>query len=75
MRKKPDPEVLYEDNHLLIVNKPAGYLVQDEPGDDRDSVEKWVKSCHHLEWWHDCPSRNISHLLLITIHQLYNFAL
>src|SRR4051812_14555024 len=27
-------EVLYEDNHLLVVNKPAGLLVQgDETGD------------------------------------------
>lgn len=43
MKKKPDPEVLYEDNHLLIVNKPAGYLVQEEPGDERDSVEQWAK--------------------------------
>ena len=43
MKKKPDPEVLYEDNHLLIVNKPAGYLVQEEPGDERDSVERWAK--------------------------------
>jgi 23S rRNA pseudouridine1911/1915/1917 synthase len=43
MKKKPDPEVLYEDNHLLIINKPAGYLVQEEPGDERDSVERWAK--------------------------------
>lgn len=43
MKKKPDPEVLYEDNHLLIVNKPAGYLVQEEPGDERDSLERWAK--------------------------------
>lgn len=29
-----DPEVLYEDNHLLVVNKPAGMLVQgDDTGD------------------------------------------
>lgn len=29
------PEVLYEDNHLLVVNKPAGVLVQgDETGDE-----------------------------------------
>jgi 23S rRNA pseudouridine1911/1915/1917 synthase len=43
MKKKPDPEVLYEDNHLLIINKPAGYLVQEEPADERDSVERWAK--------------------------------
>jgi len=28
------PDVLYEDNHLLVVNKPVGMLVQgDETGD------------------------------------------
>ena len=30
----PDLQILYEDNHLLIVNKPAGMLVQgDSTGD------------------------------------------
>ena len=29
------PTILYEDNHLLIVHKPAGWLVQaDETGDE-----------------------------------------
>lgn len=41
--KKDTPEILYEDNHLLIVNKPAGYIVQEEKRDDKDSVEAWAK--------------------------------
>lgn len=45
MARKPDPEVLFEDNHLLIVNKPAGYIVQEEPRDEeRDSLEEWAKN-------------------------------
>lgn len=36
-------EVLYEDNHLLVVNKPAGWLVQgDETGDM--SLMDWAKA-------------------------------
>ena len=35
-------QVLYEDNHLIAVNKPTGYLVQaDETGDP--TVADWVK--------------------------------
>ncbi len=36
------PEVIYEDNHLLVVNKPAGWLVQsDESGDT--PLSEWAK--------------------------------
>ncbi len=35
-------EVLYEDNHLLVINKPFGYLVHpDKTGDE--SLEEYVK--------------------------------
>jgi 23S rRNA pseudouridine1911/1915/1917 synthase len=40
------PEVLYEDNHLLVLRKPAGMLVQgDETGDTSllDVGRAWVK--------------------------------
>lgn len=40
-------EVLYEDNHLIAVNKPAGWLVQgDETGDTPlcDYVKAWIKA-------------------------------
>ena len=33
------PDVLYEDNHLLVVNKPAGYLVQGDKTGDEPLVE------------------------------------
>ncbi len=36
------PEVLYEDNHLLIVNKPAGWLVQGDESGDLSLVD-WAK--------------------------------
>ncbi|WNJ21019.1 RluA family pseudouridine synthase [Pontibacter sp. G13] len=45
MLPKLDPErdVLFEDNHLLIVNKPFGMLSQgDDTGDD--SVVEWAKA-------------------------------
>lgn len=42
--KKPKaaavPEVIWEDNHLLIVNKPPGWLVQPDPSGDL-SLEEW----------------------------------
>lgn len=38
--KKAIPEILYEDNHLLIVNKPAGYVVQEDEG---ESLARWAK--------------------------------
>ncbi len=41
MAKKP--RVLYEDNHLLIVDKPAGWLVQgDETGDS--TLTDWARN-------------------------------
>jgi 23S rRNA pseudouridine1911/1915/1917 synthase len=33
------PEVLYEDNHLLVFNKPAGVLVQGDATGDKPLVE------------------------------------
>ncbi len=33
------PQVLYEDNHLLIINKPAGVLVQGDVTGDKPLVE------------------------------------
>ncbi|MHB9029754.1 MAG: RluA family pseudouridine synthase [Candidatus Latescibacterota bacterium] len=36
------PDILYEDNHLLVVNKPAGILTQsDQSGDD--SLLEWCR--------------------------------
>lgn len=39
-------QVLFEDNHLLIINKKVGQLVQgDKTGDESllDSIKKWIK--------------------------------
>ncbi|MEM1097096.1 MAG: RNA pseudouridine synthase [Bacteroidota bacterium] len=35
-RSEPPFEVLYEDNHLLVVNKPAGLVVQADQTGDQD---------------------------------------
>lgn len=43
---KNEIDVLYEDNHLLVVNKPAGLLTQPS-GTEQDSLERraklWIK--------------------------------
>jgi 23S rRNA pseudouridine1911/1915/1917 synthase len=36
------PEILYEDNHLLVVNKPAGILTQSDRSGD-ESVLEWCR--------------------------------
>ena len=45
-QKKQNLEILYEDNHYIAVNKPAGYLVQgDETGDLplNEMVKEYIK--------------------------------
>jgi 23S rRNA pseudouridine1911/1915/1917 synthase len=37
------PRILYEDNHLLVVDKPAGLLTQPS-GTSQDSLESWAKN-------------------------------
>lgn len=64
MAKPVEPQVLYEDNHLLILNKPAGWLVQgDITGDPtltdwgKDYIKKkydkpgavFLHPCHRLD--------------------------
>ena len=44
------PEILYEDNHLIVVNKPAGMLVQgDQTGDTPlvDILKTHIKEKYH----------------------------
>jgi 23S rRNA pseudouridine1911/1915/1917 synthase len=36
------PEVLWEDNHLLALNKPAGWLVQPDPS-EAFALEQWAE--------------------------------
>ncbi len=46
------PEILYEDNHIIVVNKPAGMLSQgDSSGDDSllDILKQYVKDKYNKE--------------------------
>ena len=52
MKTKNDIVILYEDNHLVVVNKPAGTLVQgDSTGDETlaDQVKVYVKGARKNE--------------------------
>ena len=43
-------KVLYEDNHIIIVNKESGEIVQgDKTGDVplSETVKDWIKEKHH----------------------------
>lgn len=43
-------EVLYEDNHMMVVNKPAGMATQDAPGEEESleaQVKAWIKEKYH----------------------------
>lgn len=43
--KTLDPtRILFEDNHLLVINKEPGLLTQPVPSDDRDSLEDMAKA-------------------------------
>lgn len=46
------PEILYEDNHIIVVNKPAGILSQgDSTGDDSllDILKQYIKKKYNKE--------------------------
>ncbi len=56
-------QVIFEDNHLIAVNKPPGWLVQgDETGDD--TLADWVKA--YIKLRYDKPGA----VFLGTIHRL-----
>lgn len=58
-----EPIIIYEDNHLIAVNKPAGWLVQgDETGDM--TLGDWVK--YYIKNQYDKPGD----VFLGTIHRL-----
>ncbi len=42
LTKRPEPKVIYEDNHLIAVNKPAGMPAQEDISGDL-CVFEWVK--------------------------------
>ena len=39
MTRKALPEILYEDNHLIAVNKPGGLLVQGDKTGDKPLID------------------------------------
>jgi 23S rRNA pseudouridine1911/1915/1917 synthase len=39
-RTNPDIPIIYEDNHLLVIDKPAGVLSQEDHTGDPDPVGK-----------------------------------
>lgn len=43
-RPLPPPEILYEDDHILAVNKPAGLLSLDVTGKTKDTMLDRVNS-------------------------------
>jgi 23S rRNA pseudouridine1911/1915/1917 synthase len=47
-----EPRIIYEDNHLLIIDKPSGWIVQGASPDD-DSLLEWGKS--YLKQQYDKP--------------------
>ena len=51
--------IVYEDNHLLVVNKPAGMLTQPVPGDPRPSLEEEAKD--YLKEVYNKPGRVFLH--------------
>ncbi|MFV0437203.1 MAG: RluA family pseudouridine synthase [Desulfopila sp.] len=51
--------ILYEDNHLLVVNKAAGLLTQPVPADRRDSLEEMAKG--YLKVVYNKPGRVFLH--------------
>lgn len=56
-------EVLYEDNHLLILNKPAGLLTQPS-GTDQGSLEKQAKD------WIQKKYKKPGNVFLEAVHRL-----
>lgn len=43
MKRLTQENIVYEDNHLLVLSKEPGLLTQPAPSDDRDSLEEMAK--------------------------------
>ncbi len=57
-------EILYEDTHIIAVNKPAGMVVHPAPGHPRDTfVNALLFHCHNLEAGTDPLRPGIVHRL------------
>lgn len=57
------PEILYEDNHLLVVNKPAGILTQPS-GTEQENLE------HICKAWLKKKYGKPGHVFLEAVHRL-----
>lgn len=64
--KFPDtPEILFEDEDLIAVNKPAGLISQATP--DREHVQGWILRTHRVKTFlHHRLDRNTSGVILLT---------
>lgn len=59
MRKLAVSSILYEDNHLLVLNKEPGLLTQPVPAENRDSLEDMAKA--YLKEVYGKPGRVFLH--------------
>lgn len=57
------PKILYEDNHVLIADKPAGWLTQPS-GTDQDSLEQYCKA------WLKDKYQKPGNVFLAAVHRL-----
>ena len=49
-RTRPDIPIIYEDNHLLVIDKPAGVLSQEDHTGDPDVLnlcKKYLKKAYN----------------------------
>ncbi len=60
---KIENSLIYEDNHLLVINKPAGLLTQDS-GRNEENLEAWAK-----EWLKEKYQKS-GNVFLGAIHRL-----
>lgn len=59
MKELDQSAIIYEDNHLLILNKEPNLLTQPVPSDDRDSLEEMAKA--YLKTAYNKPGKVFLH--------------
>jgi 23S rRNA pseudouridine1911/1915/1917 synthase len=54
-----EPEIIYQDEHLLVLNKPAGWVVNDaETTKNSPTIQKWLKDNFQFPIFDDPKCRN-----------------
>lgn len=43
------PEIIFEDDHILVINKPAGLIVEDSHTHSEHTLEQWLAATAHLD--------------------------